>query len=53
MMHVLQQHRVQPPPPPEQEVQPQVPKGNPVFRELCRMNPPTFKGQYEPTEASE
>ncbi|MCI52696.1 hypothetical protein A2U01_0073942, partial [Trifolium medium] len=47
MMQILQQ-RVEPPP--EQEVQPQIPRGNPVFRELCRMNPPTFEGQYEPTE---
>ncbi|MCI88982.1 retrotransposon protein putative unclassified, partial [Trifolium medium] len=34
-------------------VQPQVPRGNPVFQEFCRMNLPTFEGQYEPTEASE
>ncbi|MCI72649.1 hypothetical protein A2U01_0093912, partial [Trifolium medium] len=52
-MHVLQQQRVQPQPPPEREVQPQVLRGNPVFREFCRMKPPTFEGQYEPTEASE
>ncbi|MCI76153.1 hypothetical protein A2U01_0097422, partial [Trifolium medium] len=47
MMQILQQQRVQPPLQPEQEVQPQVPRGNPVFREFCRMNPPTFEGQYE------
>ncbi|MCI41652.1 hypothetical protein A2U01_0062885, partial [Trifolium medium] len=49
MMHMLQQQRVQPQPQPEQEVRPQVPRGNLVFREFCRMNPPTFEGQYEPT----
>ncbi|MCI64302.1 hypothetical protein A2U01_0085560, partial [Trifolium medium] len=58
MMQVLQQQRAEPPPvqpqpQPERGVQPQVPRGNPVFREFCRMNPPIFKGQYEPTEASE
>ncbi|MCI06158.1 hypothetical protein A2U01_0027215 [Trifolium medium] len=53
MMHVLQQQRVQPQPQPEQRVKLQAPRGDHVFREFCRMNPPTFKGQYEPTEASE
>ncbi|MCI22362.1 hypothetical protein A2U01_0043538, partial [Trifolium medium] len=57
MMHVLQQQRTEQPPPvqppPNQGAQPQAPRGNPVFREFCRMNPPTFEGQYEPTEASE
>ncbi|MCI46044.1 hypothetical protein A2U01_0067284, partial [Trifolium medium] len=58
MMQVLQEQRAQPPPvqpqpQPGQGAPPQVPRGNPVFREFCRMNPPTFEGQYEPTEASE
>ncbi|MCI69480.1 hypothetical protein A2U01_0090742, partial [Trifolium medium] len=57
MMQVLQQQRAEQPPPvqpqPIQGVQPQVPRGDPIFREFCRLNPPTFEGQYEPTEASE
>ncbi|MCI58421.1 hypothetical protein A2U01_0079676, partial [Trifolium medium] len=59
MMQVLQQQKraeqppIQPQPQPNQGAQSQVPRGNPVFCEFCRMNPPTFEGQYEPTEASE
>ncbi|MCI77995.1 hypothetical protein A2U01_0099265, partial [Trifolium medium] len=39
MMQVLQQQRAEQPPihpQPNQGVQPQVPRGNPVFREFCR-----------------
>ncbi|MCI44548.1 hypothetical protein A2U01_0065787, partial [Trifolium medium] len=53
MMQVLQQQRTEQPPvqpQPNQGVQPQAPRGNPIFREFCRLNPPTFEGQYEPTE---
>ncbi|MCI65225.1 hypothetical protein A2U01_0086483, partial [Trifolium medium] len=56
MTQVLQQQRDQPPPvqlQPQPEQGAQAPRGNPVFREFCRMNSPTFEGQYEPTEASE
>ncbi|MCI42114.1 hypothetical protein A2U01_0063349, partial [Trifolium medium] len=44
MIHILQKQRVQPQPQPEQGVQLQAPRGNPIFREFCRMNPPTFEG---------
>ncbi|MCI65567.1 hypothetical protein A2U01_0086825, partial [Trifolium medium] len=55
MMQVLHQQRakqppVQPQPQPNQGAQPQAQRGNPIFREFCRMNPPTFEEQYEPTE---
>ncbi|MCI56946.1 hypothetical protein A2U01_0078197, partial [Trifolium medium] len=53
MMQVLHQQRAEQPPvqpQPNQGAQPQALRGNPIFREFCRMNPPTFEGQYEPTE---
>ncbi|MCI88386.1 hypothetical protein A2U01_0109673, partial [Trifolium medium] len=52
MMHDLHQQKAEQPPPvqpqpqPNQGVQPQAPMGNPIFREFCRMNPPTFEGHY-------
>ncbi|MCI62440.1 hypothetical protein A2U01_0083697, partial [Trifolium medium] len=41
---------VQPQPQPNQGAQPQAPRGNPVFREFCRMNLPTFEERMSQVE---
>ncbi|CAJ2628780.1 unnamed protein product [Trifolium pratense] len=51
MMQALLQQRGQPQP--EVAQPPPAQRGNPAYREFCRMNPPTFEGQYVPAEASE
>jgi hypothetical protein len=32
--------------------QPQHPGGGAAFREFCRMNPPEFMGEYDPSKAT-